>query len=716
MSFNTQALNPFEYTHDQKNNKGAYRKAAIWGADSENPKETSRKLYYLDKDGNEQELNSVDVSGPENVYYVEINNGEYVATENDTSFPITPYYKLDNPENPVSYALYDLDVKNKIVGTNPIPGTYKSAVQFKALTQINHNDTLNRNVIGAHDDIYTRTYDTYAAMRAETESLSSSKFVKTRQHTSNNVGGTNYIKTGQTGTPNTGNEIEWYDSSGNQFVIDSDSVDMYQLGGAFEGNCEDAFNLAISDDRIIYVHCPDKTSYGDHDIDCKEKKIRGHGTHSYHTTPAGFHPRNVSDRLVIEGFDMQMTEFPRTGGDNANSQVFITLATPNADIQDLVVKNNKTRNGRIGISTAVEGARILRGQIIIELNDVFDPMGSSVGQGYGVHVSNESPYGGEIIARHNHVWRADRHSYYLAKNTQDGTSIKFYCNTAHDHRENSETKGGGARAAIELSRCRNVTGWGNSVFGFYDSALTMTEEKVVIDGASELNIRLTNTTITNPKNAISAINVGYLTRDNTARVDGVTLDGINYTCNGDLTGGLMVEAVRVHYGERVFIKGLDSTYRNITSGTIRPIVLQGTDATGVRQLKVHDTILKCENCTGANVGVFRFLDACRDDNVDIELSGLQINSDASPISTIDSTGAISNNNVLIRGFEISGAPISPRRIITYTTEDNRKIGGNTNPIGVVTPLYEFEEILMTLNNSFWKSYGDTDQDWKQISS
>ena len=44
MSFNTQALNPFEYTHDQKTNKGAYRKAAIWGADSENPKETKQLL------------------------------------------------------------------------------------------------------------------------------------------------------------------------------------------------------------------------------------------------------------------------------------------------------------------------------------------------------------------------------------------------------------------------------------------------------------------------------------------------------------------------------------------------------------------------------------------------------------------------------------------------------------------------------------------------
>lgn len=690
--------NPFEQWNDPLRGGRVIFSAKIYvGQPDTDPTVPANQLQVFYIDENEQQIN---LAQP-----LTTDSGGYIVISDTNPTKV---------QARVSESNYSITVQNKqSVNKWVIPNAQEIS------SVVSHNDTLNRNAIGAHDAIYSRTYDTYAAMRAETASLIASKYVRTRQHTSNGAGGATYVRTGATGTPNTGNEIEWHDSAGNKFVLDNiQSVDMYQLGGAFQGNCEAAFNLAMSDNRIIYVHCPDQTSYGDHNIDCQRKIVRGHGTQTFHVTPAGFHPRNVSDRLVVEGFDVTMAAFPRTGGDNANSQVFMTLATPNADIQDLVVRNNKTRNGRIGISTAVENARILRGQILIEQNHVFDPMGASSGQGYGVHVSNESPNGGEIIVRNNHVWRADRHSYYLALNTQDGTSIKFYCNTAHDHRENSETKGGGARAAIELSRCRNVVGWGNNVFGFYDSALTMTEEKGAIPNpAPDLNIRLVNTTITNPKNVSSAVNIGYLTKDNSALVDGVTLDGINYICDGTLTSGAMVEAVRFHYGRRATVRGLDCNYRNITSGTIRPVVLQGTNIAATNDIKVIDTIIKCTNCSNATLGVFRFLDACRDNNIPIKLDGLEIDSDTSSTTTIDSTGAIANDSVLIRGFELSGATITPRRIISYTTEDNRQIGGNGGtPIGNVTPLYQFEEILMTLNNTFWKSYGTTNQDWRQISN
>lgn len=129
MSFKRPAINPLDYTHDYKKNKGGYRLAAVYGSDSEEPKLTSRRLYYLDADDNEVELQSVDTSGPENIYYVEIENGVTIDSANGESFPIIPFIKVDSEEDKISYALYQLDPENKIIGSQ-LPGSFVSPAKY----------------------------------------------------------------------------------------------------------------------------------------------------------------------------------------------------------------------------------------------------------------------------------------------------------------------------------------------------------------------------------------------------------------------------------------------------------------------------------------------------------------------------------------------------------------------------------------------------------
>ncbi len=141
MSFKRPAINPLDYTHDYIKNKGGYRLAAVYGSDSEEPKLTSRRLYYLDADDNEVELQSVDTSGPENIYYVEIENGVAIDSANGESFPIFPFIKLDSEEEQVSYALYQLDPVNKIIGTQ-LPGSFVSPAKYTSKLSITIDDVI----------------------------------------------------------------------------------------------------------------------------------------------------------------------------------------------------------------------------------------------------------------------------------------------------------------------------------------------------------------------------------------------------------------------------------------------------------------------------------------------------------------------------------------------------------------------------------------------
>ena len=117
---------PNAYTHNPENNKGAYQKAAVWGKDDTDPKLNSYPLYYMDAEGNEQKLTTVDQSGAGKIYYAFVQNGIFTLSK-DSNIVIQPYIKTDSTDDPVSFCLYDLD--NGKVG-NPVNNTFVNSAQY----------------------------------------------------------------------------------------------------------------------------------------------------------------------------------------------------------------------------------------------------------------------------------------------------------------------------------------------------------------------------------------------------------------------------------------------------------------------------------------------------------------------------------------------------------------------------------------------------------
>lgn len=187
MSFNRPAINPLDYTHDYTKNKGGYRLAAVYGSDSEEPKNTSRRLYYLDADDNEVELQSVDTSGPENIYYVEIENGVAINSANGQSFPIEPFIKLENEDDKISYALYQLDPVKKTVGSQ-LPGSFASPAKYNSKINVSIDD-----VLGLEGELKSKVtyFDTVEQAENEIDTLKiySGSALNIREYSTGNGGG-----------------------------------------------------------------------------------------------------------------------------------------------------------------------------------------------------------------------------------------------------------------------------------------------------------------------------------------------------------------------------------------------------------------------------------------------------------------------------------------------------------------------------------------------
>ena len=369
-------------------------------------------------------------------------------------------------------------------------------------------------------------------------------------------------------------------------------VSLYEFGGAFEGNCIAAMDLALASGATQIV-VPDNVTLGKHTITGDKVTIIGgrNVTFSAAVDGAGFRIGSC-DRVEIVGFqDAVLAEFPDAETNITNGHLFIGLDSV-ATVGEVFVRNNTLSGGRVGISLGFESGKTLLGRCEIVGNVCKNQNGNVAGAGYGIHYINRNDTGVALIAN-NLVENAGRHSYYVAGN-KGGGAVFFNCNKVLNHRENSTNKGSGVRSAIIIGRSSNVTGFGNQVNGYYDSALMIAEEgEAVANPFNTDNVTLSGTIIRNPKNTTSAIYLGYLIPSASATTNNVLLDGVTF--ESTLAGSQLLYYA---WGRNVTIKNVNITYKDVTSVTTRMFALIGYDTTVTKGLTLENVAVSLINCTG----------------------------------------------------------------------------------------------------------------------
>lgn len=495
------------------------------------------------------------------------------------------------------------------------------------------------------------------------------------------------------------------------WIRDDKTIDLYQCGGTFEGDCINAFDRAVALTDVTQIKVPDNVVLGYHTIDCDRKIIYGGKNVSFSTYPSGFYPRVCNYIEIREFKDISMAMHPITGGDIATAQLFVGTA-PAANIRDITVCKNTGSGGRLAISLSFEGGgRTLTGQVLIYENEFVDQQGQAGGEGYGIHVANETDTGNIFVMR-NKITRAGRHSFYFARNRGGGRMVSW-ANTAIDHRYNATTKGTEQRGAIQITRSKNVLSIGDMVDGYFDGAMQISEENESPGTFDAADVTVRDPVLRKPYNNTPGIYVGYgVPFAGTALTKGILIDGLRY-----YAGDSLAPAVQFTRGRNVRVVNSHIEYLNVTSGAIRPIQILGNTTTDSGNLLVKDTFVYCRGCSGANLRVFRLTGNCLTSNIPIDLDGVVMDSDAATNQALDPSGTITNTQIKVSGMAVTGWtgatwPLS-RQDPSQVWNGQFITSGITTPVGNVVPNFIGQDLYIQGNGTFWKAFGLTNTSWKQ---
>lgn len=490
-------------------------------------------------------------------------------------------------------------------------------------------------------------------------------------------------------------------------------LDLYQFGGAYQGNCIAAFDLAMAS-TFMYIKVPDKVVLGYHVFSAPIKFVRGGDQVSFSTFPAGILP-TLCGYVKIHGFtNLTMAVHPLSGGNIENAQFFISLGS-GADIGTIVIVDNDGTGGRAGILASFENGRFLRKSCVIANNYFKGQNGTDGGEGYGIQYANQNEFGDAHI-NYNTVEEDGRHGIYIARNPGGG-KVTLIGNTVRRHRWNSPTQGGQTRGAIQITRSANVHGFGNMVSGFYDSAIMIIEEADSESATpiSAANITMTSTTLHGPANDTPAIFIGSGVASVTSRVKNVVFRDTDFESTGHVAA-----VVQYNWGQDVKFDGTRILYKTINSGAIRPFVLLGDTVTNSNNLTLRDTTISTKGCAGAAVEVFRISGSCVTSNIPLLFDGLRvIESDATSLNTFGPSAPISNTKVQINRMDLTGfaATSKPQVIPNPSQPWNGQITSASilTPVGVLNPAFIGQEAYLTNNSTFWKASGLANTNWIQIS-
>lgn len=200
------------------------------------------------------------------------------------------------------------------------------------------------------------------------------------------------------------------------------------------------------------------------------------------------------------------------------------------------------------------------------------PLGTSSGQGYGIHTSGAT----NSTYRNNHVDADQRHCVYHASGTNANNRI--INNLCTNHR--SAVASASVLAAIVVARSSGVLVEGNVVRDFYDGAVEISQEESTSLNASD--IQLTNNQFFGRKNNVYTVSIGQQAIPTSYRTSNVLVQGNQFLKDWSVGGGN--EDIIVNNGSEITIQG--NVHRHTAVG--------GTDRfTGMCNVSYASSVTDC---------------------------------------------------------------------------------------------------------------------------
>lgn len=206
-------------------------------------------------------------------------------------------------------------------------------------------------------------------------------------------------------------------------------------------------------------------------------------------------------------------------------------------IKNLTVRNNYVHDVSLGLSV---GGNPVDG-FLVEGNHVENIIGTTSGNGYGIHVENDStlPSNGRIIG--NLIIGAQRHSIYQSK----GSGVVIADNTIKNHAIGRPTPGS-ALSAIVVARSSDITVIGNMVDGATDGSITVDTDKHNIIK----NITVVGNTFSNPLGLFPMATIGTVDPKN----DGVP-ESVSFVGNTFYESGAHNVTISINCGKHLSFAG-----------------------------------------------------------------------------------------------------------------------------------------------------------------
>jgi hypothetical protein len=292
-------------------------------------------------------------------------------------------------------------------------------------------------------------------------------------------------------------------------------------------------------------------------VSASNVKIRG-GTLNMLATGAaqfGVNPSGTVANLAVEGMTIAgtgATADAQTGFGNNSGQT----------LSGLRILNNVVTNMSVGISLNAN----LSGSItdaLVQGNRVTGSVGTSSGQGYGIHHANGSGNPSQVRIVGNYMENNQRHDIYQAA----GSGVSIIANHTNHHR--TGVCGGVDRPSISVGRSSDVIVADNIVEDTCDAAFDVFTDSA---GTTADNVRFVNNIVRNWKN-FPAMQIGDPAPSTNGFPTNIVVSGNHFYTDLTVTGGsgaATASAIYLYSGKRITIS--DNSFHMINSSSTSYIV------------------------------------------------------------------------------------------------------------------------------------------------
>lgn len=213
------------------------------------------------------------------------------------------------------------------------------------------------------------------------------------------------------------------------------------------------------------------------------------------------------DDLEIAGLSLvgeNNSGYSQTGIGNASGQTISNVRTHDLSLTEL----------NVGISyNAALGGSFTGGAIY--RNTITSIIGTSAGQGYGIHLANATG----ISVEQNTITSAQRHAIYQAGGTNTG--VRIISNHILNHRSSVAT--GGIVCAAVIARSTGVVFANNTIIGAYDCQLNIEHDSSTAQPSDDITI--TGNQFLDRKNSAYGVMIGEQLVPTTVRTTNILFEG-----------------------------------------------------------------------------------------------------------------------------------------------------------------------------------------------